>query len=65
MQAELSGLDPAAMPGDLRQLIDRAEREGSGAAKIPGLGRGLPGLGGGMLPGLGGMPFRGSPGKKR
>ncbi|MDP9136873.1 MAG: signal recognition particle protein [Pseudomonadota bacterium] len=64
MQAELSRLDPNAMPGDLRNLIDRAERD-SGGPPMSAIARGLPGLGGGMLPGLGGQPFRGSPGKKR
>jgi signal recognition particle subunit SRP54 len=65
MQAELSRIDPAAIPGDLRGLIDRAERESADAAKGPPAAKGLPGLGGGLLPGLGGMPFRGFPGKKR
>jgi signal recognition particle subunit SRP54 len=62
MQAELSRLDPAAVPGDLGNLIDRAEREVASAARKPAM---LPGLGGGLLPGLGGAPFRGSPGRKR
>ena len=65
MQAELSGLDPQAAPGDLRTLIDRAERESGGVPGLPRPPRGLPGLGGGLLPGLGGMPFRGSPVKKK
>jgi signal recognition particle subunit SRP54 len=65
MQAELARLDPGAIPGDLRGLIDRAEQQSTSAGKASSIARGLPGLGGGLLPGLGGMPFRGSPGKKR
>ncbi|MEZ5922840.1 MAG: signal recognition particle protein [Hyphomicrobiaceae bacterium] len=56
MQAELAGLDPSALPPDLKQAI-----EGSGALpKAP-----MPGLGGMKLPGLGGMKLPGLPGKKR
>jgi signal recognition particle subunit SRP54 len=65
MQAELSRLDPSALPADLKEMM-----KGSGDGGLPtmpdlsqGL-KGLPGLGGGRsgLPGLGGAPFRGFPG---
>jgi signal recognition particle subunit SRP54 len=63
MQAELAGMDPTALPPELRP-------PGASAPKtLPGLGGGgLPGLGAPRLPGLGDSPFRGfplGPGKKR
>src|SRR6185312_7036363 len=66
MQAELAKLDPKA----LEQLPAELKEQVANAGSLPGLGRGLPGLGGGLskgLPGLGaGMPkFPGLPGKKR
>ena len=62
MQAELAGLDPSAMPEELKEMI-----EGGAVPQSPKL-PGLPGLGGGKLPGLGGQPglggspFKGLPG---
>ena len=72
MQAELAKLDPKALeqlPDDLKEQIAKGAPAVSGGS-LPGLARGLPGLGGGLpkgLPGLGGgMPkFPGLPGKKR
>ena len=62
MQAELSQLDPAALPPELRE-------QAAALPRLPGLGAGgLPGLGAPRLPGLGGSQFRGLPGlpgKKR
>ena len=58
MQSELAGLDPKALPPDLREIIEQA-----GAAPKPP-SPGLPGLGGMKLPGLGGMKLPGLPGKK-
>ncbi len=59
MQSELAGLDPSALPADLKEILD-----GAGAMpKSPTPG--LPGLGGMKLPGLGGMKLPGPPGKKR
>jgi len=63
MQAELAKLDPNAIPPELRDMLPA----GTGAPLpmprgLPGLGGGkLPGLGAG-LPGLGGAPFKGFPG---
>ena len=63
MQAELAGMDPAAIPPELKDLAD---------GKMPKMPTGLPGLGGmpglpgpggkGGLPGLGGGGFKGLPG---
>jgi len=62
MQAELGGLDPNALPPELQEMAQ---------GKMPSLPKGLPGLGGGSLPGLGtpkGLPglggggFKGLPG---
>jgi signal recognition particle subunit SRP54 len=65
LQAELAGMDPNALPPELRPP------QGGPARTLPGLGSGggggLPGLGP-RLPGLGSNPFRGSPtppGKKQ
>jgi len=72
MQAELSQLDPSALPPELRDMAKAppsAPLPPAGLPKgLPGLGAGLPGLGGPTLPGLGGGPFKsfpGLPGKKR
>jgi signal recognition particle subunit SRP54 len=65
MQAELAGLDPSALPPELRPPGGNAPKT------LPGLGGGgggLPGLGMPRLPGLGSTPFRGPPpppGKKQ
>jgi signal recognition particle subunit SRP54 len=59
MQAELAGLDPSALPPDLREVIESA----GASPRLPAPG--LPGLGGMKLPGLGGMKLPGLPGKKR
>jgi signal recognition particle subunit SRP54 len=59
MQAELAGLDPSALPPDLKELIEKP-----GAAPKAAM-PGLPGLGGMKLPGLGGVTLPGLPGKKR
>jgi signal recognition particle subunit SRP54 len=59
MQAELTGLDPGALPPELKNMTQGklpAMPKG-----LPGLGGSLPGLGGG-LPGLGGGGFKGLPG---
>ena len=65
MQSELAGMDPNALPPELRP----PGAPGAGPPRmLPGLGGGLPGLGGRGLSGLGGNPFRGSPnppGKKQ
>ncbi len=60
MQAELAGLDPNALPEDLKEMM-----KGGSLPSMPG----LPGLGGAKLPGLGnlpglggGSPFKGLPG---
>ena len=63
MQAELGGLDPNALPPELKDMAQ---------GKMPALPKGLPGLGGGGglpglgaprgLPGLGGGGFKGLPG---
>ncbi len=61
MQAELGGIDPKALPPELRQLA-------GGGGNLPKLhpGGSLPGLGGrGGLPGLGGIKLPGLPGKKK
>ena len=66
MQAELAGLDPDALPEELKALMDETQKgtTPSTPAGLPGLGGGLPGLGGGM-PGLpGGLPLPGK-GRKR
>ena len=69
MQKELAGLDPNALPDDLKDLVagqqggaapsapmpDLSKLLGPGGPKLPGLGGGLPGLGGGN-------PFKGFPG---
>jgi signal recognition particle subunit SRP54 len=64
MQAELAGMDPNALPPELRPPGGNAPKT------LPGLGGGggLPGLGMPRLPGLGSTPFRGPPpppGKKQ
>jgi signal recognition particle subunit SRP54 len=63
MQAELAKMNPDALPADLKDMMQ------GGALpqmpKLPGLGGGLPGLGGPKLPGLpglGGGGFKGLPG---
>jgi signal recognition particle subunit SRP54 len=69
MQAELSRLDPNALPPDLREMM-KGVGDGGPNGPLPSLDQGLkglsglPGLGGGksVLPGLGGQPFRGFPG---
>ena len=60
MQAELAGLDPNALPEDLKDMM-----KGGSLPSMPG----LPGLGAGKLPGLGNLPglggnspFKGLPG---
>jgi signal recognition particle subunit SRP54 len=69
MQAELGKLDPNAIPPELRGMLPPA-----GAPSPAQLPAGLPGLGGGRLPGFGGLPglggspfkgFAGLPGKKK
>jgi signal recognition particle subunit SRP54 len=68
MRGELAGMDPNALPQDLKDMM----ASNGGGSSVPGampdlsklLGPGvpkLPGLGGG-LPGLGGNPFKGLPG---
>jgi signal recognition particle subunit SRP54 len=52
MQAELTKMDPNAIPPELKDMM-----QGGSLPQIPA---GLPSLGG--LPGLGGTPFRGFPG---
>ena len=57
MQAELAGLDPNAIPAELKDMMQ--------GGALPEMPKGLPGLGGGGggLPGLGGSnPFKGFPG---
>ena len=63
MQAELQGIDPNALPSDVRELMKQLPEAGP-LASPPGGGKlpGLPGLGGKTLPGLGGNPFKGLPG---
>ncbi len=59
MQSELAGLDPSALPADLKEIL-------AGAGAMPkSPSPGLPGLGGMKLPGLGGMKLPGLPDKKR
>jgi signal recognition particle subunit SRP54 len=67
MRGELSGMDPSALPADLKDLMagsggpsptpampDLSKLLGPGGPKLPGLGGGLPGLSGFKgLPGLG------------
>ena len=60
MQAELAGLDPDALPPELKDMM-----KGGSLPSMPG----LPGLGAGKLPGLGNLPglggnspFKGLPG---
>ena len=64
MQAELAKMNPDALPEDLKNMMQQG-----GSPQMP---PGLPGLGGGKLPGLGalpglggGSPFRGLPGLGR
>jgi signal recognition particle subunit SRP54 len=66
MQAELAAMNPDALPEDLKDMM-------KGGA-MPQMPAGLPGLGGGKLPGLGSLPglggapfggFPGLPGKKK
>jgi len=66
MQSELAGMDPNALPSEIKDMV---KQMGDGTAPaMPDLSKGLsglPGLGGGSargLPGLGGQPFRGFPG---
>jgi hypothetical protein len=66
LQSELAGMDPNALPSEIKDMM---KQMGDGAAPAtPDLTKGLsglPGLGGGparSLPGLGGQPFRGFPG---
>jgi signal recognition particle subunit SRP54 len=67
MQKELEGMDPNALPADLRDLVQGGAGPGASTPMpsldqlMKGMPKGLPGLGGG-LPGLGGNPFRGLPG---
>jgi signal recognition particle subunit SRP54 len=71
MQKELEGMDPNALPSELRERVLGGGRS-SAPTQMPqvpdldqlmkNLPKGLPGLGGG-LPGLGGgSPFKGLPG---
>ena len=69
MQAELAALDPNALSPEMKEMMEQAAKSGGAAlpgdlSKLPGLGGGkLPGLGGlGGLPGLGNSPFKGFPG---
>jgi signal recognition particle subunit SRP54 len=65
MQAELAKMDPNALPPELRDMM-----QGGAIPPMPKLPMGgLPGLGGGKLPGLRGLPglggaspFKGLPG---
>jgi signal recognition particle subunit SRP54 len=50
MQAELAGLDPNALPDDMKELLNAPQPK----PMLPGLGA--------QLPGLGGSPFKGFPG---
>jgi hypothetical protein len=65
MQSELAGMDPNALPSEIKDMV---KQMGDGTAPaMPDLSKGLsglPGLGGPArgLPGLGGQPFRGFPG---
>ncbi|MFO1034385.1 MAG: hypothetical protein U1E15_10035 [Hyphomicrobiales bacterium] len=69
MQRNWQGLDPNALPADLRDLVQGGNAPSGGAAPampnldqlMKGMPGGLPGLGGG-LPGLGSNPFKGLPG---
>jgi signal recognition particle subunit SRP54 len=77
MQAELSRLDPNALPPELKEMMKGMSDSGSSSALpdlsqglkgLPGVGggSGLPGIGGrATLPGLGGQSFRGFPGGKK
>jgi signal recognition particle subunit SRP54 len=77
MQKELAGLDPRALeqlPKEVRDALanmpDAGKTSGKPSPTLPGLGGGLPGLGGARLPGLGGPalpkgPFPFGGGKKR
>jgi len=66
MQAELAKLDPKALeslPADMKETLAKglpAAGSGRGLPRLPGLGGGLPGLGGPALP-----RFPGLPGKKK
>ncbi len=71
MQAELAGLDPNALPPELKDMMAGQSGGSSVQGQIPDLSKfmggqmpKLPGLGGGLggLPGLGGNPFKGLPG---
>ena len=64
MQAELAGLNPDALPEDLKEMMKGgslpqmpAGLPGLGAGKLPGFGS-LPGLGGGTFKGLTGFPAK-------
>lgn len=63
MQAELAKMNPDALPQDLKDMMQ--------GGNLPPMPQGLPGLGGGKLPGLGslpglgGSPFKGLPGLGR
>jgi signal recognition particle subunit SRP54 len=77
MQKELAGLDPRALeqlPKEVRDALANMPEAGKTPSKpapgLPGLGGGLPGLGGVRLPGLGGPslpkgPFPFGGGKKK
>ncbi len=77
MQKELAGLDPRALeqlPKEVRDALANLPEAGKAPSKatptLPGLGGGLPGLGGMRLPGLGGPslskgPFPFGGGKKK
>ena len=75
MQKELAGLDPRALeqlPKEVRDALANLPDAGKTPSKpaLPGLGGGLPGLGGLRLPGLGGPglpkgPFPFGGGKKK